>query len=94
VSVKTAVDDRWIEGWLSEPRFAVYLAAAEGGRGKAIALYERNTAVAAAVHHDLAHVEVGLRNAYDRALCGATPDRESHWVFAPPFFPLPPAEGC
>ncbi len=78
---------RWIEDWLSTPRFTVYLNAAHHDRRTALELYEWNTAVSAAFQHDLAHLEVGLRNAYDRALTAATPD-ELHWVFDPErFFP-------
>lgn len=78
----------WIEDWLSAPRFAPYLAAA-GTPHRALELYEWNTAIAAAFHHDLAHLEVGLRNAYDRALrAGLDPD-ELHWVFNPyRYFPV------
>jgi hypothetical protein len=64
---------RWVERWLSSPRFARYLAAAGGDRQLALDLYEWNAAVSAAVLHDLAHLEVGLRNAYDRALTAADP---------------------
>ncbi|WP_103382813.1 hypothetical protein [Pseudonocardia dioxanivorans] len=75
-------DDSWLEDWLSPPRFAVYVNAADGDRGRARQLYEWNAAVSAAFHHDLGHLEVGLRNAYDRALSqGDPPDR--HWVFEP-----------
>lgn len=74
-------DGAWVESWLSAPRFAVYLAAAGGDRLRALRLYEWNAAVSAALQHDLSHLEVGLRNAYDRALCDGRDDRERHWVF-------------
>lgn len=74
-------DGAWVESWLSAPRFAVYLAAADGDRLRALRLYEWNAAVSAALQDDLSHLEVGLRNAYDRALCDARDDRERHWVF-------------
>lgn len=76
-------DDRWIEHWLSRPRFAVYVAAADGDRPRALALYERNFTVAAAFHHDLGHLEIGLRNAYDRALSSRDRPGDRHWVFEP-----------
>jgi hypothetical protein len=75
--------DEWVESWLSVPRFAVYLAAAGQDRGQAAALYEWNAMVAAAFHHDLAHLEVALRNAYDRALSRNTRPGQPHWVFEP-----------
>ncbi|MCZ2812025.1 hypothetical protein O2W15_11330 [Modestobacter sp. VKM Ac-2979] len=71
----------WVERWLSVPRFSVYLAAADSDRGRALALYEWNTQTSAALLHDLAHVEVGLRNAYDRALADRWPG-PPHWTLA------------
>ncbi|GEL27139.1 hypothetical protein PSU4_60930 [Pseudonocardia sulfidoxydans NBRC 16205] len=81
-------DDSWLEDWLSPPRFAVYVNAADGDRGRARQLYEWNAAVSAAFHHDLGHLEVALRNAYDRALSQGGSDRR-HWVFDP-FRHFPP----
>lgn len=78
----------WVEWWLSSPRFAVYRVAAGGDAQHALDLYEWNTGLGAALMHDLAHLEVGLRNAYDRAL-GNVPDLPQHWtacgdqIFAP-----------
>ncbi len=78
----------WVERWLSPPRFGVYLHAAGGNADKALALYEWNAQVGAAFGHDLAHLEVGLRNAYDRALTEHL-NLPRHWtaasnlVFAP-----------
>lgn len=57
------------------------LSHAEGDRARALALYEWNTEVSSAFLHDLAHLEVGLRNAYDRALIASTPDGRPHWVY-------------
>lgn len=77
-------DDRWIEDWLSPPRFEVYLAAADGDRRAALGLYDWNARVAASLQHDLGHLEVGLRNAYDRALTepiSLTPG--THWTVDP-----------
>lgn len=76
-------DDSWIEHWLSTPRFEVYLATAAGGRALALALYDWNTEVSSAFHQDLAHLEVGLRNAYDRALTAGDPPDAPSWVFTP-----------
>lgn len=61
-------DGPWVEEWLSAERFATYLHAASGDRGRALMLYEWNARVSSALLHDLAHLEVGMRNAYDRAL--------------------------
>lgn len=80
--------DAWVERWLSGPRFAVYLAAAQGDRTIALELYEWNARLSAGFAHDLAHLEVGLRNAYDRALTNHL-NLPDHWtacgnqVFAP-----------
>lgn len=80
----------WVEAWLSVPRFAVYLAAADSDHTRALALYEWNAQISAALLHDLAHLEVGLRNAYDIALSARWPG-PPHWtlagetVFAPVF---------
>lgn len=39
--------------------------------------------MSAAVMHDVAHLEVGLRNCYDRALSRATPPGSGHWTAQP-----------
>lgn len=78
----------WVEQWLSQPRFAVYLRAAGHDRQRALAYYEWNAEVSAAFHHDLAHLEIALRNAYDRALLASTGPGEYHWIFqARRYFP-------
>lgn len=69
----------WVERWLSAPRFAVYLGTTEGDRDAALSLYEWNAQLSSAFTHDLAHVEVGLRNAYDRALTDHL-DLPGHWT--------------
>ena len=66
----------WVEAWLSAPRFAIYLTAGAGDRQRALDLYEWNTQISSALLHDLAHLEVGIRNAYDQALT-------QHGQFAP-----------
>lgn len=84
----------WIEGWLSSPRFAVYLADAAGDRALALARYEWNARIAAAFHHDLGHLEVGLRNAYDRALSHRAGPGDPHWVYVPErHFPVQRRDG-
>jgi hypothetical protein len=69
----------WVETWLSPPRFARYLQAAGGDRARALALYEWNAGLGAAMLHDLAHLEVALRNAYDRAGSAAW-SGPGHWL--------------
>ena len=75
----------WVERWLSIPRFARYQQAVGGDRATALDLYEWNVAVSAAFLHDLAHLEIGLRNAYDRVLDRTGPDwtQPSGPLFAP-----------
>ncbi len=81
-------DGAWIVGWLGQPRFDRYLNPVGGDRPASLALYEWNAQVSAAFQRDLAHLEIALRNAYDRA--AASWDGNGHWllnsystVFAP-----------
>ena len=86
-----APEPEWIEQWLSLPRWRVYLTAADGDHNLALELYEWNASVAASLHRDLAHVEIALRNAYDRVLCAGQLPGEPHWVFNPHhWFPRDP----
>ncbi|MGB7235837.1 MAG: hypothetical protein WBD41_07595, partial [Rhodococcus sp. (in: high G+C Gram-positive bacteria)] len=62
------VAGQWVEDWLSAERFRTYLKRAGFDRGRALALHEWNAQLNAALLHDFAHLEVGLRNMYDRAL--------------------------
>lgn len=73
----------WVHTWLSRERFTVYVAATGGNVDTALALYEWNAQLSSAFQHDLGHLEVGLRNAYDRALRRAIPPGDPHWLFAP-----------
>jgi len=70
----------WVEDWLSSERFATYLRMAGHDRPRALALYEWSTSLNAALLHDFAHLEVGLRNMYDAALMGAVAAGDSHWL--------------
>jgi hypothetical protein len=81
-AAKQPEDGPWLERWLSAPRLERYLAATGGDRARALSLYDWNARISAAVLRDLAHFEVGLRNAYDRALTAATPTGQTHWTFA------------
>ncbi|MDZ7910227.1 MAG: Abi family protein [Rhodococcus sp. (in: high G+C Gram-positive bacteria)] len=70
----------WVEQWLSPDRFGSYLRLAGGSRSRALALHEWNTCVNAALLHDFAHLEVGLRNMYNNALHGAHAHGDNHWT--------------
>lgn len=70
----------WVETWLSPQRFATYLRMAGHDRSRALALYEWSTSLNAALLHDFAHLEVGLRNMYDNALQGAVVPGDNHWL--------------
>lgn len=72
--------DLWIEDWLSAGRFRTYLDAAGGSRFRALRLYEWNAQLSAAFLHDLAHLEIGFRNACDRQLDAARHHGEFHWT--------------
>lgn len=54
----------WIDQWLGSPRFQRYVDLAGGDRGDALALYEWNASLSAALLKDFSHFEVALRNAY------------------------------
>jgi hypothetical protein len=71
--------ERWFLDWVSAARLDPYLRAAGHDRHRARRLYEWNARLAAAFLHDLAHLEVGLRNAYDGALRSAVLPGEQHW---------------
>lgn len=86
-------DGPWVEQWLSADRFRTYLRFAGGDRVRALALHEWNARLNAALLHDFAHLEVGLRNLYDRALMGAVRGGERHWTEPVSFGALfPPAQ--
>ncbi|WP_298445604.1 CAAX protease [Gordonia sp. (in: high G+C Gram-positive bacteria)] len=70
----------WVEQWLSTPRHATYLRQAGGDPQRALALYEWNTQLNAAFLHDFCHLEVGLRNVFDRALQAAVVPNDTHWT--------------
>ena len=64
-------DDPWIEKWLSTGRFETFLTAANRSRSLALEIYDWNSKLGAAFLHDLGHLEVGIRNAYDVVLSDA-----------------------
>ncbi len=73
-------DGAWLEQWLSEPRFARYLAESGGDRRLALELYEWNLRLGAALMRDVAHLEVALRNCYDQTMCQRW-HGDDHWLF-------------
>jgi hypothetical protein len=84
-------DGPWIDAWLSSARLSRYLRHSGGDRTRAVALYEWNAQVSAALQRDLAHVEVALRNAYDAA-ANAHWAGSGHWLLhdaATVFAPVP-----
>jgi hypothetical protein len=72
----------WVEQWLSRPRFDRYLGECGGDRDRAFATYEWNALLSQAVARDIAHFEVALRNAYDRAMT-ARWRGGTHWLLDP-----------
>lgn len=66
----------WVRRWLSAARLAKYSTAAGGDIGRALALYEWNSRISAALMRDLGHIEVGLRNAYAAVI-------ERYWAGSP-----------
>lgn len=73
---------QWVDGWLTPGRFAKYLKAAGGDPGLGLALYEWNSEIAAAFLRDLGHLEVAVRNAYDRALLTHPAVLDGEWLTA------------
>lgn len=72
-------DGPWVDQWLSPARLARYLTAASADRSEALALYEWNAQVSAALQRDLGHLEIALRNAYDTAATSGRPG-QGHWL--------------
>lgn len=64
----------------SADRFGTYRRMAGGDRLRALALHEWNAKLNAALLHDFAHLEVGLRNLYDRALSDVVAAGDKHWT--------------
>jgi len=76
-------DGPWLERWLSTPRLQRYLDATGNDRERALSLYDWNARISAAALRDLAHLEVGLRNAYDAALSATSADGQQRWTSDP-----------
>lgn len=76
------MSDRWVEAWLSAPRFQRYLKISSGDRERALALYEWNVETSQVLMHDIAHFEVALRNVYDAVISDNWPHK-THWPLHP-----------
>lgn len=70
----------WVVDWLTPGRYAKYLRAAGSDEARALAIYEWNTQLAAAMLHDLSHLEVAIRNAYDAALLAHPDHAGADWI--------------
>lgn len=70
----------WAERWLSSSRLSSYLNLCGGDVDRALELHEWNPMLGRALMGDIAHFELALRNAYDRALTERFEDNE-HWLF-------------
>ncbi len=81
------MEPQWVVDWLTAGRYAKYLRAAGGDHSRALALYEWNAELAAAFLHDLSHLEVGIRNAYDRTLLQHPAAGGGDWL-EPPIYTL------
>lgn len=86
-----ATVEPWIEMWLSRERLNTYLKLSGHDVPRALALYEWTTRLNASLLHDFAHLEVGLRNVYDRALLQSLVVGEKHWLEDDPLRRLFPA---
>ena len=83
---------QWVEDWLSPERLHRYREAAGGDTAMGLRLYEWNSQLSAALKHDIDHAEVGLRNAYNRAISSRW-SGASHWVHSSTdIFPVLPAQ--
>jgi hypothetical protein len=67
------MDEYQARSWLSEPRYARFLEAAEGNHERGVALYEWHADLSVASFGLIHHFEVLLRNAIDRSLGAGQP---------------------
>lgn len=67
-----SADLKWVASWLSPARWQAYLDYCDGHQERSLALYEWNLDLAGAVLHDVAHVEVAIRNAFNQVFI-------AHW---------------
>lgn len=69
----------WVQRWLSVPRLSTYAHAADGDLGRALALYQWNSRITAALLCDIGHVEIAVRNNYDRTVSAQWRGAQ-HWL--------------
>lgn len=69
-----SLDTVQAERWLSPPRYRRYLGVARGDHVLAMEVYLWNSRVAAAGIVDVGHLEIAVRNAYDRQLSRRFPN--------------------
>ena len=77
---ETEVRLEWAERWLSPSRLSSYLNLCGGDVERALELHEWNLMLGRALMGDIAHFELALRNAYDRALTERF-EGDEHWLF-------------
>lgn len=77
---KTEAQHEWAERWLSSSRLSSYLDLCDGNIDCALELHEWNLMLGRVLMGDIAHFELALRNAYDRALTERFQGNE-HWLF-------------
>lgn len=70
----------WVTAWLSPERWVRYLDHCDGHAGKALELYEWNISLSGAVMHDIAHIEVAIRNVYNQTITSKWHGND-HWLF-------------
>lgn len=70
----------WVQVWLSPARWRRYLDYCDGDAAKALELYEWNISLSGAVMHDIAHIEVAIRNVYDQTMTSRW-HGDDHWLF-------------
>lgn len=73
-------DLQWVTSWLSPARWQAYLEYCNGHQETSLTLYEWNLDLAGAVLHDVAHVEVAIRNSYSQVFLDNW-DGEHSWLF-------------
>ena len=69
----------WVKAWLSPVRWQRYLDHCEGNADKALNLYEWNVNLSGALMHDIAHIEVAIRNVYDQTITSKW-QGAAHWL--------------
>lgn len=71
-----------VSTWLSAPRWENYIKASGHNEREALELYEWNIRLSNAIMHDIAHIEVAVRNVYDATISSSFKGKQ-HWLFDP-----------